>query len=305
MGKILLAVLVAVLVVGACDSEDEATAPPVPTAAPTVTSAPLPTATRPPTLPPATATTAPTATPIPPTATAVPTATPVPQPTSTPAPTATPTPAPTPTRAPTSTPLPTNTPIPPTPTVTPTPAPTATPTPTPLPTATPIPTPVPFTGYGPVSGSIPHQPNNSTPELYSSDVSVTDFTVSVTLVNPYDHFAQLFDIGFRFRDDGGNYHTVSVGSSGQWVHDVKIGTVTRRAQQGTTSRMLQTGGVRNFISLDVRGSVGILRVNEAITAQLNLAEITGPGSVSLVIGILTGSERAFATTALESFRIVP
>jgi hypothetical protein len=134
---------------------------------------------------------------------------------------------------------------------------------------------------------------------------VADFAVSVTLVNPYDHFVQIFDIGFRFRDAGGNYHTVAVGSSGQWVHDVKIGGTTRRAQQGTTGRMLQTGGVRNFISLDVRGTVGLLRVNDFVAAQLNLGDITTGGDISLVIGTLTDSERALATTNFESFRITP
>lgn len=293
----LVAFAIVALVIAGCEPDVEPSPTPIPTAAPTPTvAAPSPVPTSAPTAPPPTAAPVPTPAPLP-------TATPVPPPTATPTPQPTPVPTATPTRpAPTAIPTAIPTLIP---AATPTPSPVPTPTSTPIPTATPIPTPTPFAGFGPVSGAITHAPNNSLPELYASGISLADFTVSVTLVNPYDHFTQVFDIGFRFRDAGGNYHTVAVGSSGQWVHDVTTGATTRRAQQGTTTQMLQTGFVRNSISLDVRGTVGLLWVNTFVTAQFNLADITPAGNISLVIGTLTNSERTLTTTNFESFRITP
>ena len=110
--------LVALVLVAACDPEPTPTSIPTdsPTAVPTATSVPTPD---------------PTATPVP---------TPTSVPTNTPTPTAVPTNTPTPTSAPTNTPTPTSVP---TNTPTPTPAPTATSTPMPAPTGTPTPVPVP------------------------------------------------------------------------------------------------------------------------------------------------------------------
>ena len=110
--------LVALVLVAACDPE------PTPTSIPTDSPTAVPTAT-------SVATPDPTATPVP-TPTSVPTNTPTP----TAVPTNTPTPTSAPTNTPTPTPAPTNTP-------TPTPAPTATSTPMPAPTGTPTPVPVP------------------------------------------------------------------------------------------------------------------------------------------------------------------
>ena len=113
----LLALLVTLLLAGACDDESRHEIPtrtaqgfePTPTPTPTPEPTPTPTPTPEPT----------------------PTPTPTPEPTSTPTPTPEPTPTPTPTPEPTSTPTPTPEP---TPTPTPTPEPTPTPTPTPEPT---------------------------------------------------------------------------------------------------------------------------------------------------------------------------
>ena len=110
--------LVALVLVAACDPE------PTPTSIPTDSPTAVPTAT-------SVATPDPTATPVP---------TPTSVPTNTPTPTAVPTNTPTPTSAPTNTPTPTSVP---TNTPTPTPAPTATSTPMPAPTGTPTPVPVP------------------------------------------------------------------------------------------------------------------------------------------------------------------
>ncbi len=78
----------------------------------------------------------------------------------------------------------------------------AAPTPTPAPTRRPTPTPTygGDSGFGPMDGELWHDPSDGLIKGENADVSMADFVVSATFVNPYLAVYNSWDYGFILRD---------------------------------------------------------------------------------------------------------
>ena len=291
MGKILASILALPLTALAL-----ACAAPVPTPIPTPT--PVPTAT--PDIPATVAARAaaiPTATPYP-TLTPWPTATP--RPTVTPYPTATPRPTHTP--YPTATPRPTHTAYPPPtawPTATPYPRATRYPTSTPYPT--PTSTPLPPLKYprhlllfGPESGVIDHEPEDSFLEVFRGPYTGEDALVEATFYNPYASRNSYWEHGFLLRDSGGNHqHWVSIDRDGDWEHFHRLGE--NKALDRTTTRTFDINtepGEKNHLAVVMTGATGRLYINGKFQSNLDFSAITGAGRIKVFTDDdLSGSTR--------------
>ena len=304
IAAIIILALAAMFAAASCGGDaapPTATPAPSPTIAPTASSTPTNTATPVPT---ATLTPTPTNTPTP-TATATATPTPTPTPTKTPFPTVTPTNTPSPTATPTNTPTPTATP-----TNTPTPSPTATPTNTPIPTPTPANTPTPAPSptathtpaptpvravFGPQDGSLADADGSAS---FIADVNIADFVVEAT----FSGNAQF--VGFFMRwDENNSNHSVDIYESGAWLHWVKARSAndSEIAAGDEVSGGLEFGeNRRNHLRVAAHGGDGLLFINGAFQAELDLSRHIAPGRVIIFAG-----NDGPVSVGYENFTIAP
>ena len=173
--------------------------------------------------------------------------------------------------------------------------------------------------FGPLSGELHHELDGFI-EGWRPDFEATDdeFQVAATFVNPYstdDHDGG-WNYGFAFgiadeSNDQFMYFVVS--SSKRWYLEVRRADGSLETVLSGQVPQLQTdAGQRNSLALLVDGKYGALYVN-GLKVRLN-DEPIGPyidlggelvqshgGSVAVVTGYFTGSERAGAVTRYEDF----
>ena len=98
------------------------------------------------------------------------------------------------------------------------------PTPTPRPTASPTPRPTPEGVFGPVSGSIEHDPDDGFIDVYKSGVWLTDGVIEARFFNPYSAQDGDWTSGFLFRKSSRNtLHVVFIHSDGRRFHRLRLG----------------------------------------------------------------------------------
>ena len=249
-------------------------------------------------------------------------------PTTPPAPTPVPTALPTPTPAPTPTPTPAPTP---TPTAIPTPVPTVvntpTPTPTPFFTPTPTPLPTPTTSFGPLNVDLSHDPDDESPEYYSTGVSVADVVITAQFVNPYAASEHPFSFGFFIRvpDDPTEKALACLIKSDGWIPGVpsyefleydfasgwqSTGTGNRGPVNGPDwnegiALMRQGDGEMNELSVTVADRRLTISVNDWVVGEFSPVFITGAGDVVVATGVYEDSEQAGAVTRVLDLTVRP
>ena len=225
-----------------------------------------------------------------PTNTAVPTSTPTP--TATPASTATPVPTPTPTATPTLIPTATPTAVP---TPTPTWFPTWTPRPsfTPTPTRTPRPTNTPLTplkydrallAFGPVGGTLVHEPNDNFVEAEEGPDIKGDLLVEATFLNPYGADNRYWEHGFLLRDGPARNHQywLSIDSDGFWETFHRLGDtgLLGRYSEETDDIDRRPGG-KNLLQVVIIGNRGWIYINGKLQGGMDLSVDTGGDAVTI------------------------
>ena len=249
-------------------------------------------------------------------------------PTTPPAPTPVPTALPTPTPAPTPTPTPAPTP---TPTAIPTPVPTVvntpTPTPTPFFTPTPTPLPTPTTSFGPLNVDLSHDPDDESPEYYSTGVSVADVVITAQFVNPYAASEHPFSFGIfvRVPDDPTQKALACLIQSDGWIPGVPsyevleydfasgwqtTGTGDRGGVNGPdwidgVLLMRQGEGEMNELKVTVSGRRLTISVNDWVVGEYFPIFITGAGDVVVATGVYEDSEQAGAVTRVLDLTVRP
>ena len=185
------------------------------------------------------------------------------------------------------------------------------PAPAPTPTRRPQPTPV-FGGgsasFGPISGELQHEPSDGFIKTEYADVSLSDFIVSATFVNPYSAASNEWDYGFAIRDGGSGSSArlikVIVTSRGRWEvawrqgRSSEVQTIT----EGTLKALNTGAGGRNTLWLSAVGERGLLFVNGEFISMLDLSAVTGAGDVAAITGVFIGNEVAGEVTRFEDFR---
>ena len=183
--------------------------------------------------------------------------------------------------------------------------------PTPTPTRRPTPTPGPFTGgagsFGPISGELRHDPSDEFIKTEYADVSLSDFEVIATFVNPYSVAANSWDYGFHIRDSGigssARFVQVVVTSRGRWYVSWRQGSNSEYQDiaDGTLGKFDTGAGGRNTLGLFAFGERGLLFVNGEFVSMLDLSDVTGAGDIAVITGAYEGDEVAGEGTRFEDF----
>ena len=194
---------------------------------------------------------------------------------------------------------------------------TAPPTPTPTRTPTPAPTPTPdaidelirkIVGeFGPIDGSIKHDPDDGFIDEYEADVSITDGIIEARFFNPYSSQTGSWGSGFLFRLGTDRFHTVFVTQSGQWYHYLRTGDASNDQQvRSGFSTLINTDAYgSNFVRIIAIGREGTLFVNGEFVATLDLSGLLDAGRVSAIAGYFSDNGVAGESTQFEDFKITP
>ena len=183
----------------------------------------------------------------------------------------------------------------------------APPTPTPTRAPTPTPHPTPVGAFGPVDGSIEHDPDDGKIDTYETNVTLVDGIIEARFFNPYSSETGRWGSGFLFRTGSSWFHTVFVTQSGDWYHYRRTGDASNDQQVDTGfSVAIATGAYdSNLIRLIVSGEAGTLFVNGEYVATLDLSEVMDAGGVYAIVGYFAGDGVAGKSTQFEDFKITP
>ena len=183
--------------------------------------------------------------------------------------------------------------------------PTATPTATPTPTPTATPLPASRVVFGPVSGSIAHDPDDGTIDTYHArGVTTADAIIEARFHNPYSRAEGNWSSGFLFRNPRSNWlHAVVVTDDGVWYHILGSGSDRERLGAGYSEHIDTGVDGSNFIRVVADGEDGTLSVNGHHVADLDLSGFTEPGAVSAVGAYFTGHGIEGKSTRFEDFTI--
>ena len=181
--------------------------------------------------------------------------------------------------------------------------------PTPTPTRTPTPTPRPTLvgSFGPVDGSIEHDPDDGKIDTYEANVTLEDGIIEARFFNPYASETGRWGSGFLFRTGPGQFHTVFVTQSGDWYHYLRTDDASNDQQVGNGfSAAIATGAYdNNLIRIIVSGEAGVLFVNGKFVAILDLSEVMDAGGVYAIVGYFAGDGVEGKSTQFEDFKITP
>lgn len=158
--------------------------------------------------------------------------------------------------------------------------------------------------FGPVSGDLPHEPDDGQIETYVvEDAWLPNFVAEATFYNPYDADENLWDIGFIFRLGDSNGYRLVVISDGTWRLSIRIDGETIIPDRGST-QYLNTGANQvNHLRLVADGPTGFFYLNGEFVAELDLSEELNDGEIEIGTAFFTDTEQAGAVTSYEEFRI--
>ncbi len=181
------------------------------------------------------------------------------------------------------------------------PVPTATPTPTPTPT----PLPASRVIFGPVDGSIAHDPDDGLIDVYQArGVTTADAIIEARFYNPYPRAEGSWSSGFLFRHlSRSRFHVVVVTDDNVWYHILGSGSDRERLAAGYSEHIDAGAEGSNFIRIVADGDEGTLSVNGHHVADLDLGGLTEPGSVSAAGSYFTGDGVEGESTRFEDFTV--
>jgi len=157
--------------------------------------------------------------------------------------------------------------------------------------------------FGPYSGSLAHEEDDFV-ELKRAKLDLCDFVVEAVFYNPYPTTKGSWDIGFLFRDGGGNEQfRLTVVSDGDWILRDNRSDESNIIKQGRLSNLDVRAGGSNRLTLVAEGDQGFFFVNDIFIAELDLSSRTNSGDISVATGITSGHEIGGEVTAYEDFTI--
>ena len=178
--------------------------------------------------------------------------------------------------------------------------------PTPAATVGAIATQTPGYVFGPVSGSIDHDPNDGFIDVHRSNISLSDGIIEAHFFNPYSTQTGTWSNGFLFRSGEFNtFHIIVITSNGAWYHYLRTGDVDTEQDLAAefSTHINTTVRGSNHIRIIANGAEGWLFINDAYVANLDLSGLTGAGSVSAVGSYFQGHGITGKSTRFEHFTI--
>ena len=139
--------------------------------------------------------------------------------------------------------------------------------------------------YGPLDGTIDHQPEDGRIDMHETETSVTDGVFEARFFNPYSAQEGDWSSGFLFRTGASNeFHVVGVEESGEWFHRLRTGDVagTQQLAGEASTHISTTPTGRNHVRIIALGAEGWLFINGAYAARLDLGGLLEAGGVAAV-----------------------
>lgn len=159
--------------------------------------------------------------------------------------------------------------------------------------------------FGPDSGALIHNAQDTFITTFYSEVTIENFVVEVTFLNPYNVDTVGWSHGVLFRDNEEGQYRVMFDSAGNWELTLVLGSEFRNIQTGVLSNVLDKKSERNTIRLAVDGDSGAFNFNGELIAQLDLSEHSGFGDVAIGTGMYEFTEIDGANTPYEDLTIYP
>ena len=162
--------------------------------------------------------------------------------------------------------------------------------------------------FGPISGSIEHNPDDGSIDLYRTYAQLGDGIVEARFLNPYSAQEGSWSSGFLFRQGASNeFHAVIVDESGRWYHRLRTGDVesTQRLAVDISSHISTSPAGSNHIRIITLGDDGWLFINGVYVDRLDLSGGLDSGSVSAVGSYFTGHGIAGRSTRFSDLTVRP
>lgn len=156
---------------------------------------------------------------------------------------------------------------------------------------------------GPLSGELPHTPDDGLVSSVYLDITVANFVAEVDFINPYDPTPTGWSHGFFFRDHGDGQYRLIFDSQGNWELTLVSDGEFISQQTGILANVFIRKGERNTVRLAADGRSGLFAFNGQIIAALDLSLLLTPGDFGIGTGMYTGTEVRGAATEYENFSI--
>jgi serine/threonine-protein kinase len=158
--------------------------------------------------------------------------------------------------------------------------------------------------FGPSSGDMPHDVENTFLESVYADPSPADFIASATFANP---FVGSWDFGLIFRQlDADNEMRLVVHSDGFWNLNNRGANEDVFVEEGDINDILDVNeGEQNELILAAIGEQGYFFLNGRFIATLDLSDRTTAGNLAVATGFYTDSEQPGASTVYTDFTVRP
>ena len=176
------------------------------------------------------------------------------------------------------------------------------------PTATPKPEASSKIVFGPVSESIPHDPDDGFLEIYDSYTWLADAVVEARFLNPYSPQEGEWDFGILFRYRQGReynlFHAVIIHSNGSWHHQLRTNEEENHRLASGDSEYIATGTHEyNDVRIIAFEDEGTLFINDNYIATLDLSGLTGEGSVVIATEWFADTGIKGKSTKFENFTV--
>ncbi len=152
---------------------------------------------------------------------------------------------------------------------------------------------------GPLAGSVPLAVGSL--NKIPAHVSLAQFYVTATFVNPYAASEHAWDIGFGFRDGGDDAQLkLVIDSDGDWYFKDGLGPVIA---SGTAAGLNVDAGGSNTLELATNGNTGYFALNGQFVSTLDLSSRQSAGDVFAASGFFTEDALGGRTTQVKAFTV--
>jgi hypothetical protein len=135
----------------------------------------------------------------------------------------------------------------------------------------------------------------------AAHVDLKEFYATATFVNPYAAGEHPWDIGFGFRDGGGDAQLkLVVDSDGNWYFKDGLGSVIA---SGKVLGLKTDAGDANTLELATNGATGYFALNGQFVSTLDLSSRQSAGDVFAASGFFTEDALGGRTTEIKAFTV--
>ncbi len=169
------------------------------------------------------------------------------------------------------------------------------------------PTPAAGRGFGPVSGKLEHDDDNFIPEK-DARVFLPNALIEATFVDTLSSNGKGWSHGFLLRAVEQRYYILAISSHGNWYLKRRNNVPPYDAidvQDGFSSNIRTGRNAENHVRVVTLDGRGWLFINGGFEAELDLSEISGAGSVSLIGVWFNGHEHPGESTVYKDFSVRP